>query len=450
MKNQNKKILNVLKDFDKLNYKISNKYGKINALSLSFVEISKLVASSILNQKSLNKNKVELPFCNNEYLKKNIRLKNSNNLSINYIYKFKEEFVSSLKKYSISNFKVHSKIYSEFEKKLNKKNKYIKKTYFKPIYINDYEDQLNDIFSFLEKYKRKQNIQNKFFSENFVDYISKFFTQNKNEINFTDFLLVGSNSNIENRIMSANYILNKKKVISFNHANYSTLVYGEPLQEIGEYSFCNFYIDHGNLRFKKKYFKSNYFHPKLILVKFSRKKVSIKNDKKQSYILYLPDSFHGNYRHGPWRDMDDKEYFEFQKKIISFNNNIKIKTHPKQIAENISKKINHKNKNIINGHISKFLNSKNIFIIDRLSQIFFTVANSNSKIIFLDLGVRKIKKEILDLLKKRTIYLKTTTKKIKKREFNKLLVKQNKLNKDIIKKCLKNNNNIDHIIKKLF
>ena len=210
MKNQNKKILNVLKDFDKLNYKISNKYGKINALSLSFVEISKLVASSILNQKSLNKNKVELPFCNNEYLKKNIRLKNSNNLSINYIYKFKEEFVSSLKKYSISNFKVHSKIYSEFEKKLNKKNKYIKKTYFKPIYINDYEDQLNDIFSFLEKYKRKQNIQNKFFSENFVDYISKFFTQNKNEINFTDFLLVGSNSNIENRIMSANYILNKK------------------------------------------------------------------------------------------------------------------------------------------------------------------------------------------------------------------------------------------------
>jgi len=448
MKNQNKKILNVLKDFDKLNYKISNKYGKINALSLSFVEISKLVASSILNQKSLNKNKVELPFCNNEYLKKNIRLKNSNNLSINYIYKFKEEFVSSLKKYSISNFKVHSKIYSEFEKKLNKKNKYIKKTYFKPIYINDYEDQLNDIFSFLEKYKRKQNIQNKFFSENFVDYISKFFTQNKNEINFTDFLLVGSNSNIENRIMSANYILNKKKVISFNHANYSTLVYGEPLQEIGEYSFCNFYIDHGNLRFKKKYFKSNYFHPKILRCNFDE--VSIKNDKKQSYILYLPDSFHGNYRHGPWRDMDDKEYFEFQKKIISFNNNIKIKTHPKQIAENISKKINHKNKNIINGHISKFLNSKNIFIIDRLSQIFFTVANSNSKIIFLDLGVRKIKKEILDLLKKRTIYLKTTTKKIKKREFNKLLVKQNKLNKDIIKKCLKNNNNIDHIIKKLF
>ena len=58
MKNQNKKILNVLKDFDKLNYKISNKYGKINALSLSFVEISKLISSSILNQKSLNKNKV--------------------------------------------------------------------------------------------------------------------------------------------------------------------------------------------------------------------------------------------------------------------------------------------------------------------------------------------------------------------------------------------------------
>ena len=446
MKNQ--KILNVLKDFDKLNYKISNKYGKINALSLSFVEISKLVASSILNQKSLNKKKVNLPYCNNEYLRKNIRLKNSNNLYKNYIYKFKEEFISNFRKYSISNFRVHSKIYSEFEKKLNKKNKYIKKTYFKPIYINDYEDQLNDIFNFLEKYKRKQNIQNKFFSENFVDYISKFFTQNKNEINFTDFLLVGSNSNIENRIMSANYILHKKKVISFNHANYSTLVYEEPLLEIGEHSFCSFYIDYGNLRFKKKYFKSSYFHPKILRCNFDE--ASIKNDKEQSYIYYLPDSFHGNYRTGPWRDMDDKEYFEFQKKIISFNNNIKIKTHPKQRVENISKKINHKNKNIINGHISKFLNSKNIFIIDRLSQIFFTVANSNSKIIFLDLGVRNIKKEILDLIKKRTIYLKTTTKKIKKREFNKLLVKQNKLNKDIIKKCLNNNNNIDHIIKKLF
>ena len=47
--------------------------------------------------------------------------------------------------------------------------------------------------------------------------------------------------NIKSRITSAKYLLNKKKVISFAHANYSSLIYDDPVNECGDFTFCNEY-----------------------------------------------------------------------------------------------------------------------------------------------------------------------------------------------------------------
>jgi len=45
--------------------------------------------------------------------------------------------------------------------------------------------------------------------------------------------------------------MNNKKVISFNHANYSPLIYNNPFNEAGEFAFCNYYVDYGKRKFKK-------------------------------------------------------------------------------------------------------------------------------------------------------------------------------------------------------
>lgn len=445
---QNEKILKILEEFDNLNFKVSKNFGDINALSISAIELSKYISSAILNKSSKNKKKTNLPFANSETLKKNIKFKQKQLHISNKIFNFKDKLISNFKKIDVSTFRVDSKIYPEFLEELRKKNIEVKKIHFKPIYLDELNKQFEKIYEFLDAFKLKEKIKNKYFSENFINYLKYYFTNKKSFTNNSRYLLVGSNSIFENRIMSANYMLNKHKVISFNHANYSPLVYGEPLQELGEFSFSNFYINCGNLNFKKKYFKSNYFHPKIFNCNFYEN--TIEKEIKNTKIIFTPDSFHGNYRHGPWRDMEDIEYYNFQKKILSFDKTIKIKPHPKQRYENLSLKTKHKKNDLIFGPISNFLNIKNTFIIDRLSQVFFTVADTNSKIIFLDLGVRMIKKEVLKLLKKRTVYIKITPKNLDKIRFNKLLKQKIIPNKSIIKKCVQSKNNVRDLVRKLF
>ena len=80
---------------------------------------------------------------------------------------------------------------------------------------------------------------------------------------------------------------------------------------------------------EKKYIKSDLFNPKEI-ISISRKvkllKYKIKNYNK---ILYVPNSYNSYRRYGYYRDIDDKVYLKWQKKILSSNNSIFLKLHPK-------------------------------------------------------------------------------------------------------------------------
>ena len=285
MKNQNEEILKILNEFDELNFKISKEFGNINLLSISIVELSKYIASALLNSGDTINQKTKFPFCNDNYLAKDIKYYSDKKFYNNRINLFKEKILSSSSFFSNSSFRVHSMIFSNFLKELDKKKLFTKKTYFTKAYLDNLSHQSTLIYKFLEKFKSKQKIKNNYFSENFLEYINSFFSKKKPLLDNSKFLFIGTNSNIENRIMSANYLLNNRKVISFNHANYSTLIYGEPLQEIGEYSFCNYYVDCGNLKFKKKYFKSDYFHPKILSCNF-QKNFNFDEKKRWKNILF--------------------------------------------------------------------------------------------------------------------------------------------------------------------
>ena len=99
-----------------------------------------------------------------------------------------------------------------------------KKIFFQKIFIKDREIQLILVNKFLKDFAKINKITNKHYSINFINYINMFIAdtpkiiQNKN-IKF----LVGSNQNIFNRVMSANFISQKIKVISFAHAKYSSI-----------------------------------------------------------------------------------------------------------------------------------------------------------------------------------------------------------------------------------
>ena len=94
--------------------------------------------------------------------------------------------------------------------------------------------------------------------------------------------------------------------------------------------------------------------------------------------------------------MEDRKYFRFQKKIISSKKNILRKNHPKT-------KKNYKffsNKNI-NQKLSNIVNDYPLFIVDRISQAFFELARGQSKILYFDIGRRKIRKNIINEIRKR-------------------------------------------------
>ena len=96
------------------------------------------------------------------------------------------------------------------------------------------------------------NFKKEMFATNFLNYIEKILLDSKNK----DFnpqnslLLVGSNMNIENRILSAKFLQNKSnKVISFNHSSYPFYIYKEPIRNV-EYSLCTDYVSYGSFKFE--------------------------------------------------------------------------------------------------------------------------------------------------------------------------------------------------------
>ena len=83
---------------------------------------------------------------------------------------------------------------------------------------------------------------------------------------------------------------------------------------------------------EKNELKSDYLKPKKIIC-FSNprfKKKIIEEKILNNNIIYVPDSFHGDKRQGPYREMDDKKYYNFQKRLNSSNDNIFIKRHTKR------------------------------------------------------------------------------------------------------------------------
>ena len=331
----NKINLKIFKNLDKINLKISKHYGKINLISIMMIEIQRYLSSTIISiydKQPKYINQIDFPHVNQNYLIKNIKIEKFTMKSNNNLYKLKYDILSLIKKnndFEIFNVSPKNHIY----KKIIKNSIFsFSKQHFQKIYIKNYLEQKEYLIKFLNTFKFQYKIKNKFFTDNFLNYLEIFFSKKEEFKSNSKVLLVGSNMTIENRFMSANYLKLKKKVISFNHANYTPLIYDNPWNEAGEFAFCNNYVDFGEFKFKKKYLVSDYFHPKVINYSIphapTEKKVNI--NIVNEVILYFSEALHGSRRNGPFRDINDLDYLNFQKKLLIQNKNLLIKRHPKE------------------------------------------------------------------------------------------------------------------------
>ena len=389
---------------DDLNIEKFSMFGEINLLSLVINQMVIYITSSILNaQKKPYGSYISFPFANSTYLENNLNFKASQT-DINYklsLQRLKKILYRHVPFANVSTLNVFSDVYSDLKIVLNKNFILRKTAAFKPMYLNSYDEQFKILKNYLDNFKYKNQIKNINYSENFINCIKPYFSKERFEIDKSDFLLVGTNSKLENRVTSANYLLNKRQVISFNHANYNILMTDEPHQEYAELAFCSYYVDFGSLKKRIKTLKSNYLGPKKIihLNNTTLNKITILNNIKEK-IIYIGDSFNGDERHGPYRELDDAGYYKFQKKLLNSKKNILYKTHPK-LKTLYANNFKHNKKDIISGDLLVLIKKYKLFIVDRISQAFFHIACSDVKILYLNIGRKKIKKEILNEIKKR-------------------------------------------------
>ena len=101
--------------------------------------------------------------------------------------------------------------------------------------------------------------------------------------------------------------------------------------------------------------------------------------------LYVPTGFSENKRYGPFRDIDDKDYVNWQKVICDYSENIFYKNYPNQdLKFDLDK--NRILYTDLKQLIKKDLGSFDFFIIDYFSTVSTLLAATEKPIYILTLG----------------------------------------------------------------
>lgn len=452
------KIIEIIND----NIYLKKKYAEpFNLIKIFYNELIKYSTNILLikNSPFLYTDKVDFPYLNSNFIskpKKINHIKKLSHLEINNF--FLKDLIFNSKKKTIflsNNLHIKKEILLEFV--TSRQMQLIQST---NIHLPDYEYQMKNLEILLKKIMRFLNLKNQLFISNFLTYAENILLNDNRGVNFrpnNSILIVGSNENIKNRTLSSKFLQNKSnKVISINHSNYPFYIYKEPVRNI-EYSFCTDYISYGNLDFSKKIKNKIFSTPKFHFMNHSdfrrlKKKDEIKKIQlhKDLKYLYAPNMLNGNIRYGPFRDIDDNIYYKFQNDLLSVFKNTKIKTHPKGknlfFSENVK---------ISNSKFEKIFDEYDVFIFDYFSTPFSRAIATNKPIIYFDIGLRNLEKNVLDIIKKRVYYCKIVLNRDHKSQLQNFLVniltkEEKKTNLFTEKFSINNKNkNINMILKEI-
>ncbi len=421
---KNKECLDAIKILNK-NILIKKKFRDCdNILKIFYQEIIAYITNLILIKNSSFKNidKIKFPYLNSNYILNPKKLKFKEFKKKKFIFDSLRSLIYENKIFVARNFHLKKELLTDFTNL--KKIQLIEDVKIK---IPEQEYQIKILENIIKKILFSLDFKNENFTSNFISYVNKFLLKkhNKNFHPKNSTLIVASNLNIKNRILSAKFLQDKtNKVISFNHSNYPFLIYKEPIRDV-EYSFCTDYISYGNYNHKIKIDSKKFLLPKFHFVTckdFENIKIDSKildiNLNQFSKYLYTPNMLNGNIRYGPYRDIDDNIYYNFQIELMNFFKNAHIKTHPKG-----KKKFFHKQNSVKELNFDKIYKKYDVYIFDYFSTPFSKAISTNKPIIYFDIGLRKLESSVLEILKKRVYYFKINLDRSYKDQFNNVLIK---------------------------
>ena len=440
MRNIDKKSLVIYEFWRKKNILFVKKFkDENNLIHVFFHDLMKYFSSYIINLETNDKYElINFPFVNKEYAQKPYKINHFPKLKQTSYYNIILFRISCIIAYLLKKilgykiFLISKKSgYSIDIRKLFYKGLFSGKFILIPVYesrlINDYSEQAELLEKCVLELCVKLKIRNKYiFTKNFINYIgaySKF--ANDNFYNFIiskSNLLIGTTAKTINRIHAINFRNNKRKVIIISHGLHDFHILNDPIRAYAEVGPADYVFSYG--KGQLKYGKYNkpikgqdpkyIYRTSDIINNIYKGKIVYHKTIDDAKILYVPTAFHGGQRYGPFRDLSDKEYLDWQNKLISAQK-LTVKTHPKDQVLIGQRKFAKINKMSLLEAIKLF----DIFVIDHLSTASAILFATNKPIIYFDLGTQNINHEVSKIIKKRVYYFNYKFKKISIRSLKK-------------------------------
>lgn len=229
---------------------------------------------------------------------------------------------------------------------------------------------------------------------------------------YGDILLLNSGVEVHNRMIAMAAFNQGIPVINIQHGEAYGIYDEPPFGDLGEGAYASAFLGYGDHALKNKneynfglcpnvnYISSNASNVKNLYC--SEFKGVNPNNKNINYF-YFPTTLSGaSHRYGPYRDTADHLYLLWQEHLINlFKDKIVVKNHPK---EKYSSSYDLNNVQRASGKLSQLLKKIDVFIFDYAGTAFNEACATDKPIIYFDLGIRNTAPNVLEAIKKRTIY----------------------------------------------
>lgn len=361
---------------------------------------------------------INFPFLNDKYVNFPFKIKHNKNNSFKSkknIKNFIRIFSFFIKLFHPNRLQIYLNKESSLPFSFNKFFFHISKNIFPVYFINESKlfllnrsEQINELKIFLTFFCKKEKVRNPdIFTDNFIDYVTQFLDDNK-RYPATCIYITGTNAKLSNRIDSANFLHFGSKVVEFAHGEQAALTLNDPVIGYTEMSYSSYNITYGtDCLSLSEYNKPLYGHsPQLIFrnsdfIKsyYNANNIIYSKLSSDTKILYIPTLLSGNVRYGPFRDIDDSEYIEWQNTVMNLNFDITYKAHPKN-----KQKHEFKYNKIERRNLKDVFQSYDLYILDYMSTAFSIVCATQKPILYYSLGLMNMHKQALDDVKKRVFW----------------------------------------------
>ena len=216
--------------------------------------------------------------------------------------------------------------------------------------------------------------------------------------------IVGTRCNLQNRKLATNFLQQNKEVIAFTHGEISNDIFDEPVYAYSERSLCSTLVDYGvDTGEQHKY--TPLVRPRRTLRRSSpviekrfRRSSSIHlKDPKNISILYVPTLYSGNHMYGPFRNLEDAQYQEWQRALVSTLPSLTVKSHPKSRGEyQLAAAIDERS-------LETAIPDYDLLVIDYYSTAATLSLFSDKVVLLFDLGLRRLTDSFSEAISTRVV-----------------------------------------------